>query len=194
MTTEVKTQKLAAVVPSLHDALMARAATSSRLQHYPAVATLAEELITRFRELNPSELELSASMSMETKQEIADQLDEWFDRAVRPAYQMKVSSELPEWLQTRKRKQAEYFAEVFAGIQELTDEVRAFIDAQSPTLTIAQARERYAEWQAIYDAQLNKDENLQKIAEVVDIKKSLIGLMWLMDMQNTDINEVIYGQ
>lgn len=194
MTTEVKTQRLAAVVPALHAAITDRITTSPRAEHYPLLAGMADQFMARFTELAPSELELSASVNMERKQQLADELEEWFERAVEPGYRMRIGVEMPEWLLQRRRKQAEYYAGVFDGVQSLPAEVRSFIDEHSPTLSLAQAQEKYQEWRQIYDAQLNKGESLQKIAEIVDLKAALIGLMRALGAQTEDINTVIYGR
>lgn len=193
MTNDVKAKKLAAVVPALHDALIQKLESSPRAEHYPLIAGMADQFMERFTALAPSELELIAGIDLEAKQAAEDQLDDWIARVVLPAHYMKIGLELPEWLQRRHKRTADYFAELFAGLATLPVEIRDFIDTQSPTFTLAHAEQAYATWQRVHEARLTKGENAQKIAEVVDLKVALIGLLRALGMQTSEITEVIYS-
>ena len=186
---------LGSVIPALATLLEQNLQTSERKAHYSAEITpLVEQLKSRFAELAPSPDELQLSIDMESKLAYEDQINQFLRLSVIPAYRLKTQQEeIPEFLLPRHKKTADFYTEAFAGIETLDKSVKDLISNESEGgISLTAAKEIYLKWKSIYEAQTTKGEIMQKVAEIVDIKQALIGMLRLLNVEPQEIQHAIY--
>jgi hypothetical protein len=182
------------VIPALLDAVDKNIVDNERASHYPAVTELKKNLEERFTALAPTNEELTLSADLEQKQALESKIEEFFDRYAEPIHKVMEGGDTPEYLLPRRKKTAEFYSEAFAGIDGWSDEIKAEINAKtSAEMSLEAMQTNYAEWKKIYDAQQSKSDLLERLAEIVDIKQTTIGILRLLNLSPREIYQTIWS-
>lgn len=156
------------------------------------ITPILETLANRITELDVSVEDLSQTVDFERKQLMEEKIDDFFLRYV-PAIYSGYKKELPDGFKRGKNKRTEFYTAAFAELDQLSSEFQQKID-ESPFegITTTQVKEFYTEWQKILEVQIEKKVNVEKIAELVDTKYFLIGVLRILNLTQTQINVEIF--
>lgn len=156
------------------------------------ITPILETLANRITELDVSVEDLSQTVDFERKQLMEEKIDDFFLRYV-PAIYSGYKKELPTGFKRSKNKRPEFYTAAFAELDQLSSEFQQKID-ESPFegITTTQVKEFYTEWQKILEVQIEKKVNVEKIAELVDTKYFLIGVLRILNLTQTQINVEIF--
>jgi hypothetical protein len=148
-----------------------------------------DRLTSRIKELDVSAEDLDQTVDFEHKQDFENTIEDFFIRYVPAIYNGYKLGELPEGLKRGIGKRSEFFTAAFAELDKLPAETQTKIN-ESPFegITIAEAKEAYAEWQNILAVQIEKKVNVEKIAELVDMKYLLTGVLRMLNLTQLQIN------
>jgi hypothetical protein len=147
------------------------------------------QLTSRIAELDVSAEDLDQTVDFERKQDLENTIEDFFTRYVSAIYNGYKLGDLPEGFKRSKNKRTEFFASAFAELDKLPAATKTKIN-ESPFegITITEAKKAYAEWQKILAVQIEKKVNVEKIAELIDMKYLLTGVLRMLNLTQLQIN------
>lgn len=185
-----QTQKLQNTIPQLIAKAQSELLNNERTSKYPSASPLLNELKAAFTALNLNAQEMDMLIDMSQKQSLEEELEEAFLRI--QGLFLGNTGNIPDFLKKSIESTADFYARIFSNLEQGLPGAVA-TDMEAKALSITSLQEKYEAWKAIYNAQLNRGENNQRISEAVDIKEGVIGLMRILGIPPREIYGILWG-